>query len=140
MEPNGRRQVWCEVWHVEQRRLLVPQVYWCSRFFCKLRGYTGRRAIAPDEGLVLVETREGRLNTAIHMLFVRCELGVIWLDSEGRIVDLARARPWQLQLLPRKPARYVLECHLDHLTQVAIGDRLAFKTDDGAWRVANVTV
>ncbi len=80
---------------------------------------------------MLVETRDGRLNTAIHMLFVYCELGVIWLDAQGWIVDLARAQPWQLQLLPQKPARFVLECHPDHLARVAIGERLAFRNQDG---------
>lgn len=125
MDEHGR----CRVTHVEQQRLFLPDVRWCSRFWCKLRGYTGRRAIAHNEGLVLVETRDSRLNTAVHMLFVRCELGIIWLDGQGKVVDLARARPWQWQLVPRAPARYVLECHPDHLDGVTIGDHLRFGID-----------
>ena len=116
--------------HAPTGRTLVRRARWCDRFSSKLRGFTFRRALAPDEGLVLVEERESRLNTAIHMLFVFFDLGVIWVGDDGRVVDKVRARPWRLSYAPQAPARYVIEGDPDLLEQVEIGDRVRFEAPD----------
>jgi uncharacterized membrane protein (UPF0127 family) len=106
---------------------LVPRARWCNSFGSKLRGFMLQRALERDEGLVLVQPAESRVNSTIHMLFVFFDLGVLWVDDAGRIVDQVLARRWRLHYAPRLPARYVVEAHPDILSQVQIGDRIHFE-------------
>lgn len=112
--------------HVESERTLVERAKWCDSFASKLRGFTLRRELSPGEGLVLVEKRESRLNTAIHMLFVFFDLGVVWVDEGGCIVDKTLARPWRLSYTPKSAARYVVEADPEIIEQVSVGDHLRF--------------
>jgi uncharacterized membrane protein (UPF0127 family) len=114
--------------HEESGRVLVEQARWCHTFASKLRGFTWRRRLPPGAGLVLVENSDSRLSTAIHMLFVFFDLGVIWVNSEGEIVDLQVARAWRPSYVPQAPARYVIETHPAVLNYVRIGDHVRFET------------
>ncbi|RMG98603.1 MAG: hypothetical protein D6706_07010 [Chloroflexi bacterium] len=117
---------WCEIQHVESGQLLIPRARWCDTFATKLRGFTWRRALSQDEGLVLVEKEAGRLNTAIHMLFVFFDLAVIWVNEVNEVVDTVLARSWRLSYVPREPARYVIEGHPALLARVQPGDHVRF--------------
>jgi uncharacterized membrane protein (UPF0127 family) len=112
--------------HAESGRVLVDQARWCDGFASKLRGFMFRRSLEPGEGLVLVESGDGRMNTAIHMLFVFVQLGVIWVNDAGQVVDTALARPWRLSYAPQAPARYVVEASPAILEQVSQGDHIQF--------------
>ncbi|MCP5098078.1 MAG: DUF192 domain-containing protein, partial [Chloroflexi bacterium] len=61
-------------------RLLLANAKWCDSFGTKLRGFTFKPTLAEDEGLVLVEKRDSKMNTSIHMLFVKFDLAVIWVN------------------------------------------------------------
>ena len=106
--------------------ILLARLRWCAAFGCRLRGLTLRRGLAPGEGLVLVESRESRLDSSIHMLFVFFPLAVLWLDNAGRVVDTRLARPWRPAYLPRVPARYIVEAAPALLDLVSVGDELEF--------------
>lgn len=110
----------------ENGRTLLKQAHWCDSFGSKLRGFTFRRHLAEDEGLVLVEKSDSRMATSIHMLFVFFDLGVIWVNDAGEIVDKVLAKPWRLSYVPQAPARYVIEGHPNLLTQVKVGDSVQF--------------
>ncbi len=112
--------------HQESGKTLVENALWCNSFTTKLRGFTFRRTWKDGDGLVLVEKKDNRVNTAIHMLFVFFDLGVIWVNDAGKIVDTAVAKPWRLSYAPQAPARYVIEAHPDITTQVKIGDTITF--------------
>jgi uncharacterized membrane protein (UPF0127 family) len=113
--------------------LLIPQAKWCASFGRKLRGFTfTRRApVWPPQtaadALVLVETSDGRLNTSIHMLFVSFDLGVVWVNSAGEVVDTVLAKSWRPSYAPQAPARYVIEAHPAILEHVRVGDRIRFE-------------
>jgi hypothetical protein len=107
--------------------LLLTNVKWCDSFFCRLRGLMFRPALADGEGLLLVEHRESRLDTSIHMFFMAFPIAAIWLDSHYRVVDTCLARPWRPYYAPRAPAQYTLETSPDLLTRISIGDELAFE-------------
>lgn len=100
---------------------------YCDSFFCRLRGLMFRSSLAKEQGLLLVEARESRLDTAIHMLFVFMDLAVIWINSEKVVVDTVLARTWRPAYAPRQPARYILEIHPDRLSEFTIGDHLEFQ-------------
>ena len=73
-----------QVLHVESGQILIPQAKWCD-------GFTFRRELGPQDGLVLVETKDNRVNTAIHMLFAFFDLGVIWVNDAGKVVGTVAA-------------------------------------------------
>jgi uncharacterized membrane protein (UPF0127 family) len=113
--------------HQESGQTLVEKALWCNSFGSKLRGFTFRRTWKEGDGLVLVESGDSRLSTAIHMLFVFFDLGVIWVNDAGQIVDTAVAKPWRLSYTPQAPARYVIEAHPSIVNQVAVGETISFK-------------
>lgn len=115
-----------QIKHLESGQILIPQAKWCNSFGTKLRGFTFRSQLAETDGLVLVEKKDNRVNTSIHMLFVFFDLGVIWVNSAGEVVDTVVAKPWQLSHVPQAPARYVIEGHPTRLQQVKIGDHIEF--------------
>jgi len=110
----------------DRGRVLIPQARWCDSFASKLRGFTFRRHLAPTDGLVLVNGKDDRLNSAIHMFFVFFDLAVIWVNSENVVVDTVLAKPWRPHYAPQSPARYVIEGHPDILKWVKVGDPITF--------------
>lgn len=110
------------------RRLEAPlRADYCDSFFGRLRGLTFRSRIAPDEGLLLVQARQNRLDAAIHMLAVCMDLGIIWLDANYTVVDIAHAKAWHLAYFPHQPAKYILEIHPERIMEFQIGDKVTFQ-------------
>lgn len=111
---------------MESGRVLLEQARWCNTFTSRLRGFTFRRALEPGEGLVLVESSDSRVNAAITMVFVFIDLGIIWVNSAGEVVDTVLARPWRPFYVPQAPARYRIEAEPGIIQQVNLGDLLTF--------------
>ena len=113
--------------HPASGKTLLRGVRWCASYFSRMRGLMFRRGLAEGEALVLVEAADSRTLTAIHMFFVPFAIAAVWIDSRGRVVDKALAKPWRPFYAPRAPARYVLETAPEFLDQVAIGDEVVFE-------------
>ncbi len=103
------------------------QVKWCDSFLTKLKGFTFRKSLTFTEGLVLVEKRNSRIETSIHMLFVWTNLAVIWVNTEFQVVDTVLAKSWQPVYISSKPACYTIEIHPDRLSEFHIGDIIHFE-------------
>jgi uncharacterized membrane protein (UPF0127 family) len=112
------------VWNETRGERVLERVRRCSSFLCRLRGLTFRRRLRDDEGLLLVGRRENRADAAIHMFFVFFSIAAIWLDRNGRVVDVRLACPFQPLYIPRAPARDVLEGPPTLLERVRVGERL----------------
>ncbi|RPH62434.1 MAG: hypothetical protein EHM81_02265 [Chloroflexi bacterium] len=102
---------------------------WCGSFLSKLRGYTFHRSLSLDEGKLLVERRDSRVDTSIHMMFVWTDLAVIWINSENEVVDTVLAKAWRPFYASARPARYILEIHPTRHGEFKAGDRVEFKHD-----------
>lgn len=100
------------------------QAKYCSSFWCKFRGLMLRPSLEDHEGLLLVEKSDSRINASIHMLFMRMDLCVVWINSRSEVVDVALARRWQPMLAPKGPASLILETHPDRLSDFHPGDRV----------------
>ena len=105
----------------------LPRIKYCSTFLEQLRGFTFRLHLTREEGLLLVGTRDSRLDSSIHMLFVAFDLAVIWINSEFKVVDKVIAKTWRPAYFSKQAARYVLEIHPDRWGDYEIGDRVEFK-------------
>ena len=100
---------------------------YCDSFLCRLRGLMFRSHLDPAEGLLLVEARDNRVDTSIHMLFVGMDLAVIWINTAGVVVDTVLARSWRLFYAPRQAARYILEIAPERLKEFQVGDAIEFQ-------------
>lgn len=58
------------------------------------------------------------------MLGVFTDLTIVWINSDGEVVDVKLAKRWRLAYLPERPARYVLELSPDHLGDFIVGDQV----------------
>jgi uncharacterized membrane protein (UPF0127 family) len=103
------------------------RIQYCDTFLTQLRGLTFRSRLASDEGLLLVGGHDSRLDASIHMLFVRFDLSVIWINSAMQVVDKVLARSWRPAYFPKHPAKYVLEIHPERWQDFEIGDGVEFK-------------
>jgi uncharacterized membrane protein (UPF0127 family) len=83
-----------------------------------------RRGIEEGEALLFDFKRETRLFSSVHTLLVFFPIALIWLDSEGVVVDKRIAKPFRPFIAPRRRARYLLECHPNFFGRVEIGERL----------------
>ncbi len=105
------------------------QVRWCASFWCRLRGLMFHPPFGLDGGIVLVGKRDSRRDAAIHMLFMRMDLAVVWVDQAYRVVDVQLARRWRPAYTPQKPARYILELAPGWLPAFQVGDQLQFERE-----------
>jgi len=110
-----------------QGQPLLQRLKWCNSFGSKLRGLMFRRAIAPDEGLVLVETRSSIAATSIHMFFVPFDIAAVWLDENFQVVHKVLAKSWRPYYASPQAARYVLEGPPALLDRITIGETLRFE-------------
>lgn len=97
---------------------------YCSSFLCQLRGLTFCKHLAVDQGLLLVQSRDSRLEATIHMAFMWIDLCVVWINSTGEVVDVKLARCWRPVYVPKQPARYILELDSSRLHDFMIGDQV----------------
>ena len=100
---------------------------YCDTFLCRFRGLMFRPQIKNGTGLLLDEKNEGQTTSAIHMLFMRFDICVIWINSNFEVIDTKLAKQWASIYIPSAPARYILETHTDHFSDFRTGDQLEFK-------------
>jgi uncharacterized membrane protein (UPF0127 family) len=103
------------------------RVGYCDSFLCRLRGLMFRQRLERDEGLLLVEKRDSRLDTSIHMLFVPFDLAVFWINSQMIVVDKIIAKSWRPAYFPKADAKFTLEIHPERSGDYEIGDKVEFK-------------
>lgn len=84
-------------------------------------------SLPENNGLLLVQGSESRLNASIHMMFMRIDLAVIWINKEYSVVDRVLARKWKLAYLPKRAAQYILETNVSNLSDFNIGDKVSFE-------------
>ena len=100
---------------------------YCDTFLCRFRGLMFRKNLPPNWGLLLVQANDSRLDSAIHMIGMRFNLAIIWINSLGKVVDVQPAYRWRSIILPKTPAKFVLELSVEHLSEFKIGDEIRFE-------------
>ena len=96
-------------------------------FFLKLAGLMFKNEINPDAGLLLTDLFESRINTSIHMLFMKFDICVVWINRQLQVVDIQYAKKWALAYFPKKPAQYTLEINSSQMDHFSVGDELEFE-------------
>ena len=86
-----------------------------------------KKSLQTDEGLLLVEEKESRINASIHMYFMNFNIAVVWIDGYKKVVDVRLAKKWRSVIWPIAPAQYILELNENRLQDFQIGDHLKFE-------------
>jgi len=102
------------------------QVGFCSSFLCRFKGLMFHPGLDKFEGLLLVEDNESRVNSSIHMFFMRFDIAVVWINSKFEVVDVQLARKWHPFYLPAAKSKFTLETHPDRVVDFRIGDIVSF--------------
>lgn len=103
------------------------KVGYCDSFLCRLRGLMFRSRLDLNDGLLLVERRDSRIDTSIHMFFVPFDLAVFWINSEMTVVDKVIAKSWRPVYISKAAASYTLEIHPQRIGDYEVGDKVEFK-------------
>ncbi len=98
----------------------------CSTFLSRLRGLMLSEDLSKNGGIILMGSNPSRINSAIHTLFMKYDITVLWLDKNRVIVDKTLAKHWRPFYMPRKPAQYVVELHQERFEDYAIGEELVW--------------
>jgi hypothetical protein len=114
--------------HNQTHPLAKPlQVTHCRSFMERLRGLMLHAPIGLEDGAMLDQKRASKVDASIHMFFVGFDLGIIWLDTDHKVVDIRLARSWRPLYFPTQPARYVLEIHPARMGEFFVGDTIQFE-------------
>lgn len=98
----------------------------CDTFFSRLKGLMFQKGLPPGGGLLFDEKRDSRLNSAIHMFFMRFPIAVFWVNSANILVSKSLAKPWHPFYIPSAPARYIIETSTSNLELWNVGDKILF--------------
>jgi uncharacterized membrane protein (UPF0127 family) len=97
---------------------------YCNSFWSRFRGLMLEPAIGENEGLILVEDNDTRIDSAIHMLFMNFDITAVWLNKKNMVVDVKLAKRWALAYIPQSPASFVLETHAAQFNNFNVGDTI----------------
>jgi uncharacterized membrane protein (UPF0127 family) len=117
---------WRIIRNAQTGEVVLARAKWCTSVWCHFKGLQLVPRLPDDEGILFVTNSEGRAHTAIHMFFMRFSIGIVWLDSSGKVVDKKLAKPWRAGYAPSVPAQYFIEANPSLLGRVEIGDKLQF--------------
>ncbi len=110
--------------------MTTVKVKYCDTFISKFLGLMFSQELKPENGIIIVEKNETRINTAIHMMFVNFDLTVLWLDKSLVIVDKVLAKRWVPFYASKKSAQYVVELHRSKFSEFSIGDQLILSNEE----------
>lgn len=98
----------------------------CVSFLSRLNGLMFVPRLASNQGILLDEKSDSRINTSIHMLFMNFDITAVWINSSNQVVDVKLAKRWALAYFPSRPARYILETSASRFSDFQIGDQVSF--------------
>jgi uncharacterized membrane protein (UPF0127 family) len=115
-----------EITNLTRTAVGTIEAIYCNTFLSKLRGLIFKPVLRSNQGLLLVSSKESRIDSAIHMIGVLSDLTVVWIDHELKVVDVRLAYKNRLVYFPALPAQYVLELAPERLQDFQIKDQLQF--------------
>lgn len=111
---------------INERNNIVIRCKIADTFLSRFRGLMFKKELSPDTGLILSESTESILNSSIHMLFMRFDITVVWLNKEHIVVSKVCAKKWHLAYFSSKPACHIIELHPSQLENFHLGDFISF--------------
>jgi len=87
----------------ENGRVLIPKLWVAMDFFSRFLGLMGRSGLRADEAVFFPKCN------SIHTFFMRFRIDVVFVDAEGKIIEIIEGlKAWRM-LLPRSKAKHTIE-------------------------------
>lgn len=110
-----------------KNKVLADQTKYYTNLFSKTKGLRFSKPLKEKQALVLVAENESIRETMIDMLFVFFPIDVLWLNKNKRVVDIRRnVKPFTFLIVPKRPAKYVIELKAGMTNNINLGDSLKF--------------
>ena len=107
--------------------ILADKVKYYTDIFSRSRGLRFAKRLKTGEAIILVANEESIMETTIDMFFVFFPIDVLWLNEEKEVVDIKRnVKPFTPVVVPRKPAKYVIELKKGVTDNIKLNDKLEF--------------
>jgi len=107
--------------------ILADKVKYYTDIFSRSKGLRFAKPLRKGQAIILAAVKESTMETTIDMFFVFFPIDVLWLNKEKEVVDLKRnVKPFTPMIVPRKPAKYVIELRKGVTNHIKVGDRIGF--------------
>jgi len=107
--------------------ILADKVKCHSDIFSRSKGLRFAKRLKKGQAIILVASEESTMETTIDMFFVFFPIDVLWLNNNKEVVDVKRnVKPFTPMVIPRKPARYVVELKKGVTNNIKVGDTIVF--------------
>lgn len=107
--------------------ILADKVKYYTDIFSRSKGLRFAKPLRTGQAIILAASEESTMETTIDMFFVFFPIDVLWLDKEKEVVDIKRnVKPFTPVVIPRKPAKYVLELKKGVTNNIIVGDKIEF--------------
>lgn len=107
--------------------ILADKVKYYTDIFSRSKGLRFAKPLRKGQAIILAASTESIMETTIDMFFVFFPIDVLWLNKEKEVVDLKRnIKPFTPMVIPRKPAKYVVELKKGITNNIKIGDKIEF--------------
>lgn len=99
---------------------------------CNIADTSAKRAL----GLMMKRTiepllfdlgKEAKNSCAMHTFFMLRTIDMVFLNSEKKVVDIKKAKPFKPLIIPKAPARYVIELPEGMSKMFELGQWVEFK-------------
>ncbi|MBU4501036.1 MAG: DUF192 domain-containing protein [Nanoarchaeota archaeon] len=107
--------------------ILADNVKYCTDIFSRSKGLRFAKPLRKGQAIILVASEESTMETTIDMFFVFFPIDVLWLNKEKEVIDIKRnVKPFMPIVIPRRPAKYVVELKKGVTNNIQLGDKLRF--------------
>lgn len=107
--------------------ILADKVKRYTDIFSKSKGLRFAKPLRKGQAIILESAKESTMETTLDMFFVFFPIDVLWLNQEKEVVDIKRdVKPFTPIIIPRKPAKYVIELRKNTTKNIKIGDKIRF--------------
>lgn len=106
---------------------VIQKVKIADNSFDRMKGLMFEDEKKFDYGLVMVMSKESRLESSIHMMFVFFPIEVLFLNQNKIIVDKVTLNPFHLNHTPKKAAKYVIELPKGTTKSAKLGDKVTWE-------------
>ena len=92
--------------------------------FLRFKGLMFEKKENFDYALIFELTRESKIGSSVHMMFVFFPIEIVFLNSQKIVIDKATLKPWKLNYTPKKSAKYFIELPLKKSKTISLGDKI----------------
>ncbi len=112
---------------LHKKTILANDIKHCTNIFSRFEGLRFSKPLKEKQAIILEAEKESIRETMIDMLFVFFPIDVLWLDRKKKVVYIRRnVRPFTPLIIPKHPAKYIIELKKGKANNIKIGDTLKF--------------